>query len=139
MGHCAWKKRRCAGRGEGQEARLVARVVLDVGREQGEPVRFVDLPTPGLLLLSTAPVAVCRCLYRATNGTLYGIYGANVSATVGGTGSLTLSGTGGAGSGNNKGVDSRQTHDGDAHLKHGCRTAAGSRDRDWRGYGAGGE
>lgn len=62
-----------------------------VPAEQGEDVRVVDYPTPGLLLLATG-VGAWRCLYRATGGSLYGVSGSNVYA-ISATWALTVVGT----------------------------------------------
>lgn len=47
---------------------------------EGEPAPVVHLPTPGLRVMTTAPEAGWRCLYRATNGKLYGAVGNSVFA-----------------------------------------------------------
>jgi hypothetical protein len=44
----------------------------------GSPFPTSHYPAPGLRGLSTAPTAGCRCLYTASNGQLYGVYGSAV-------------------------------------------------------------
>jgi hypothetical protein len=41
----------------------------------GAPTIITHYPTPGLTLLATAATNVWRCLYPASNGTLYGVCG----------------------------------------------------------------
>ena len=46
---------------------------------EGSPFPFTLYPTPGLTLRNTAPVALAgRCLYRASNGQLFGVVGTRV-------------------------------------------------------------
>lgn len=50
-----------------------------VPQAQGEPLQMVHYPTAGLRTLSTpSPAGAGRCLYRASNGDLYAVVGANV-------------------------------------------------------------
>ena len=49
-------------------------------KEEGEVYETVTYPTPGLTLLASGGGGGCRCLYRASNGKLYGIYGNTVYA-----------------------------------------------------------
>lgn len=48
--------------------------------EADAPFPFTTYPTPGLTLLGNADQPGCRCLYRASTGDLYGVFGAVVYA-----------------------------------------------------------
>jgi hypothetical protein len=45
---------------------------------QDSPFPFTHYPMPGLRLLATAPQAVCRGAYKASNGDLFMVYGSGV-------------------------------------------------------------
>jgi len=44
----------------------------------GSPFPTSHYPAPGLTGLAVAPTTGCRCLYTASNGALYGVYGSTV-------------------------------------------------------------
>jgi len=46
-----------------------------VPQTAGTPTLITHYPTPGLTLLAQATSNCWRCLYMATNGTLYGVCG----------------------------------------------------------------
>ena len=51
-----------------------------IPRQEGEPWQVAHYCTPGLTLVQQAPQAVCRCLYTASTGVLYGVFGQEVLA-----------------------------------------------------------
>lgn len=47
-------------------------------KQQGEPIQVTHYCTPGLTLEAVAPQDTCRCLYTASNGDLWAVYGQQV-------------------------------------------------------------
>lgn len=50
----------------------------NVPNTAGEPIPYIHLPTPGLTLVATNPNDICRCLYTASNGDLWSVWGNDV-------------------------------------------------------------